>query len=147
MSDVIKLHSHDHWHELADYDIEKRTIIRVYQPEVEAYSVATSGHFGTLGKERLIVRIQRPDQIQVGFEGDLEFSIGHARIDWERFPDGQTRFVLSHEDYRREVQYVVPELTGEIWDMYAVELEDFDFGLWVLNIKNSPERQQVILSN
>jgi len=65
MSGVIKLHSHDHWYEIADYDIERRAIIRVYQPEVEAHSVATSGHFGSLGREKLIVRIQRPAQILV----------------------------------------------------------------------------------
>jgi len=142
---VIKLQSHDRWYEIADYDMEKRTIIRVYEPEVEADSAALSGHFGSLGKERLIVRVQRPDQILVGFEGEQEFPLGHARIDWERFTEGKTRFVLSNEDYRHEVQYVVPELTGEIWDMYAIDLEHFDFGLWVLNIKNSRERQQLVL--
>lgn len=145
MSDVIRLHSHDHWQEIADYDPVMRTIMRVYEPEVEAHSVATSGHFGSLGNERLIVRIQRPEQIMVGFEGDQEFPLGDVRIDWQRLTEGKTRFLLTHNDYRHEVHYVVPDLEGEPWDNYAVELEDFDFGLWVLNIKNSPERQLLVL--
>ena len=45
MNGVIKLRSHDRWHEIADYDIHKRIITRVYEPELAAYSVATSGHF------------------------------------------------------------------------------------------------------
>ena len=147
MSDLIKLHSHDRWHEIADYDMEERSITRVYEPEVAAYSVATAGHFGSLGQDRLIVRIQRPNQILVGFEGEQEISLENADIEWERFAEGKTRFVLSHGDYRHEVHYVVPELEGEVWDNYGVDLEDFDFGLWVRNIQNSPDRQQVILTN
>lgn len=143
MSDLIKLHSHDHWYEIADYDIATRIITRVYRPEVEAYAVPTSGHFGTLGNKRMIVRVQPPDQILVGFEGDRELLLRAANIDWERSADGQTRFVLSNDDYHHEVRYEVPEIEGEIWDMYAIDLEAFDFGLWALNIKNSPDRQQL----
>ena len=145
MSNVIQLHSHDRWYEIADYDVDSRTIVRVYRPEVEAYAVKTSGDFGSIGGERLVVRVQHPEQILVGFEGDQEFSLELVRIDWDRFADGKTRFVLSHGNYRHEVHYSVAEVAGEIWDRYAIDLEDFDFGLWVLNIKESPERRELLL--
>jgi hypothetical protein len=141
--DKIHLLSHDRWYEMANYDPATRAIIDVYRPETGISEIPRSGNFGTLGRERLIVRATGIDEIKVGFEQDSEFDLREAYIEWERSDSGHTFFRLFHYNYQHQVIYEVP-VTQDDWETYG-ELEDFDFGLWVLNVKNSFERQRILL--
>lgn len=142
---IIHLLSHDRWYEMAQYDLSTRTIIDISRPNIEISELPRSGNFGTIGEQRLIVRATGPQGMAVGFEQEPEFDLHKANIEWQRFDDGKTIFRLFQVGYWREVMYEVPRFEGE-WDMYGAELEDFDFGLWALNVKNSSERQAILLN-
>lgn len=142
--EVIHLLSHDKWYEMADYDASAHAITDIYRPGDGISEIPRSGNFGTLGNERLIVRATGIDEIKIGFEYQAEFDLRSAYLRWERSDSGQTFFWLQHDNFQHRVIYEIPKFEDE-WDTYGAELEDYDFGLWALNIKNSDERQRILL--
>lgn len=129
---------------MADYDLSTHTIVDVYRPQIDISEIPRSGNFGTLGTDRLIVRARGIEDITIGFERQPEFDLREAYVEWQRSDGGQTFFSLLHNNYRYEVRYEIPRIEDD-WDLYSAELEDFDFGLWALNVKNSSERQRILL--
>ncbi|BBX46280.1 hypothetical protein GCM10009641_48660 [Mycobacterium cookii] len=141
---VIRLLSHDKWYEMADYDTSAHTIVNIYRPDGEISEIPRSGIYGTLGNDRLIIHASGVGEIEIGFENDAEFDLRSAELEWKRYDSGQASFWLRHDNYEHRVNYEVPNIQDE-WDTYGAELEDYDFGLWAMNIKHSDERQSILL--
>ncbi len=147
----MTLTSHDRWLDVADYDVEMHTIgdIRHLADAGELKRLAITGKFGTTGSERLIVRFDRRDvRLLIGFERQPELGFDDADLEWAVLDETYARFRLSANGYEYSVEY--PHNRAMIDDPYnfsSTSYDDFDYGLWVFELKNEPDRRERVLGN
>lgn len=147
----VTLTSHDRWLDVANYDIESHAIgdIRHLDDADELKRLAVTGQFGTTGTERLTLRFDRREsRLLVGFERQPELGFDDADLAWTLLDETHARFSLSANGYEHTVDY--PHNRTMIDDPYnfsTTSYDDFDYGLWLFELKNDPGRRERVVSN
>ena len=138
--------SHDSWLDVADFDVASRVIdpIRHLDSAADLENLPISGQYGTVGHMRLIVRLSTDEGgLLIGFEREPEITLCDSVITWTLLDDTAARLTLAGGEFASELVYEHHrDWVDDDFNFTQSSYDDFDFGLWVFELKNNAERQQ-----